>query len=94
MSNNRSAETHRLSQDIQSWINNLFALSAMFIGIPYVVWLVWKRREKLIGSDIDTSNPPSWAWLERFPKQAWMMAAVVLACACSCFLLVIIYFLI
>jgi hypothetical protein len=94
MSNNRSAETHRLSQDIQSWVNNLFALSAVFIGIPYTVWKAIKRREQLIGPEIEFSNPPGWPWLEQVPGSAWMVGAVIFACAFSCLLLVIIYFLV
>lgn len=92
MSNDRIAGTNQLSLDIQAWINNLFALSALFLGIPYVIWMIWKRREMLVGLDNEFSNPPRWVWLARVPGQALIAVSVVLACACSCLLVVILYF--
>jgi len=89
LSNQRIAETNQLSLDFQNLINNLFALSALFLGIPYVVWMVWKRREMLIGLENDFSGPPRWVWLGRVPGPAWIALSLVLACACSCLLVVI-----
>ncbi len=93
-SNDHIVGTGLLSLDIQSWINNLFALSALFIGLPYVVWMVWKRRDLLIGPEIDFSAPPRWGWLTRISGQVWVALAVLLACACSCALAAILYSLI
>lgn len=89
LSNQRIAETNQLSLDFQNLINNLFALSALFLGIPYVVWMVWKRREMLIGLENDFSGPPRWPWLGRVPGPAWIALSLVLVCACSCLLVVI-----
>lgn len=93
-SNDHIVGTNLLSLDIQSWINNLFALSALFIGLPYVVWMVWKRRELLIGPESDFSEPPRWDWLTHISGQIWIALAVLLACACSCALAAILYSLI
>jgi len=94
MSNDRIVETNQLSTDLQSFINNLFALSALFIGIPYVVWMVWKRRQILIGAEIEFSEPPRWGWLSRISGQVWIALGVILACACSCLLGVVLIFLV
>ncbi len=94
MSNERNTGTNQLSLDFQNLINNLFALSALLLGLPYVVWMVWKRREMLIGPQMDDSAPPRWAWFERFPAPAWIGLSLILACACSCLLVVVIYLLI
>jgi hypothetical protein len=94
MSNDRIVETNQLSMDIQSFINNLFALSALFIGLPYVVWMVWKRREMLIGPESDFSEPPRWGWLTRIPGKVWIAVGVVLACSGSCVLGLVLFFLI
>jgi hypothetical protein len=93
-SNDHIVGTNTLSLDIQSWINNLFALSALFIGLPYVVWMVWKRRELLIGPESDFSASPRWGWLTRISGQVWIALGVLLACACSCALAAILYTLI
>jgi MFS superfamily sulfate permease-like transporter len=94
LSNERIAETNQLSQDVQTLLNNLFALSALVLGIPYVVWMVWKRREMLIGPEKDFSSPPRWVWLERVPGPAWLALSLVLACACACVLVGILYWLV
>lgn len=94
MSNDRIVETNQLSTDLQTFINNLFALSALFIGVPYVVWMVWKRRPMLIGAEIDFSDPPRWGWLSRVSGQVWIALGVILACACSCLLGVVLFFLV
>ncbi|MCX6039131.1 MAG: hypothetical protein NTW99_14855 [Chloroflexi bacterium] len=94
LSNERIAETNQLSQDVQTLLNNLFALSALVLGIPYVVWMVWKRREMLIGSEKDFSSVPRWVWLERVPGPAWIALSLVLACACACVLVGILYWLV
>jgi len=86
LSNERIVETNQVSLDVQAWTNNLFALSALVLGIPYVVWMVWKRREMLIGPEYDFSGPPRWAWLGRVPGPAWIALSLVLACSCACLL--------
>jgi hypothetical protein len=94
-SNERIAETNQLSLDVQNMINNLFALSALVLGIPYVVWMVWKRRELLIGPEKEFSGEESrWLWLERVPGPAWLALSLVMACACACLLVGILYWLI
>jgi len=90
LSNVRDAATSQ-PQEIQGLINNLFALSALVLGIPYLIWMVWKRREMLIGMEMDYSNPVWWPWLGQVPGSAWIAISLVLAFACSCVLLVILY---
>lgn len=86
LSNQHNAETNQLSMDMQTMINGLLALSALVLGIPYVVWMVWKRREMLIGPEKNFSAPPRWVWLERISGQVWFALSLILACSCSCLL--------
>jgi hypothetical protein len=90
-SNDRIVGTNQLSMDVQNWINNLFALSALCLGIPYVIWMVWKRREMLTGAENDFSSPPRFPWLERVPAPVWFALSLVLACAGSCLLVLILF---
>ncbi len=93
-SNEHVSATNELSLDFQALTNNLFALSALVLGLPYLVWMVWKRREMLVGSGTEIGLPPRWIVLERIPRLAWMVLALVLSCACSCLLVGILYALI
>jgi hypothetical protein len=86
ISNERAVGTGQLSLDLQGFINAVFASSAFFLGIPYVVWMVWKRRELLIGLEKDFSSPPRWAWLGRLPSPVWIALSLVLAFSCACVL--------
>jgi hypothetical protein len=89
LSNQRIAGTSQPSMNMQSLVNNLFALSALVLGIPYLVWTVWKRRDILIGPDLDFIAPPRWSWLERLPGPAWLALSFILACVSACLLLAI-----
>jgi hypothetical protein len=91
LSNERIVGTNQLSQDVQTMLNNLFALSALVLGIPYVVWMVWKRRELLIGLEKDSSGPPRFPWLGRVPGPAWIALSLILACSCACLLVGMLY---
>jgi hypothetical protein len=90
-SNNRLQDTSRLSLDFQLLINNLFALSALILGVPYLVWMIWKRRPFLVVADQGPPHPPRFSWLGRLPAPAWVALSLILSCACSCLLLVILY---
>ncbi len=86
LSNERIAGTNQSYQDVQGLINSLFALSALSLGIPYVVWMVWKRREMLTGAEQEFAGPPRLPWLGRIPAPAWITVSLALACACACVL--------
>jgi hypothetical protein len=93
-SNNRLQDTSRLSLDFQLLINNLFALSALILGVPYLVWMIWKRRLFLVVANQGPPHPPHFSWLGRLPAPAWVALSLILSCACSCLLLVILFLLV
>ena len=90
-SNERIVATNQLSMDLQNWVNTPFYISALFLGIPYVIWLIWKRREVLTGAEAEFTQAPRWRGLERVPKQAWLGISILMACTCSCLLTVILF---
>jgi hypothetical protein len=94
LSNERKAETNQLFVDIQPMINGLLALSAFALGIPYVIWMLLKRRELLTGSEKDFSSSPRWTWLERVSGKGWFALSLILACSCSCTLTGILFWMI
>lgn len=60
--NVRTAATGKLDQSFQGWMDNLFLLSIFFLGLPYLAWIAWKRRERLVGvsaGETDGSSPGS-----------------------------------
>ena len=93
LSNQRNAETSQLSTEMQSVINDLLALSALAFGIPYMIWMVWKQREALIGPERNLLDTPRWIWLERISGQVWFALSLILACSCSCLLSCILFWL-
>jgi hypothetical protein len=92
--NERSALTKEPILDIQALLNNLLALGALGLGLLYLIWLVWKKRENLIGAETDFTDPPRWHWLERFPSQLWLILSLVTACLACCLLTGMLYWLI
>jgi hypothetical protein len=91
LSNERKVETGQLFVDIQPMINGLLALSALALGIPYVIWMILKRRESLTGPEFLGS--PRWTWLERVSGKGWFALSFILACSCSCLLTGILFWL-
>ena len=94
LSNERIVETNQLFVEVQPLINGLLALSALAFGIPYVIWMVRKRREAMIGPENDFSGSPRWVGLERISRQGWFALSLILACSCSCLLAGILFWLI
>lgn len=89
MSNERVAATGLLQFDIQGFINNLFVLSALILGIPYILWLIWKRQERLTGVQGQLDGHQRWTWLESIPGKVWLILGFVMACLGYCLFLVL-----
>jgi hypothetical protein len=88
MSNERVVDTGKLFIDAQGLINALFMLGGIFLGLPYVIWLIFKRREEIIGDEEEFTSPPRWLWLERIPAWAFLTLSLISACLCSTVLMV------
>lgn len=89
MSNERVVNTGKLFIDVQGMINSLFMLGGIFLGLPYVIWLIFKRREEIIGNEDEFASPPRWLWLERIPAWAFLAFSLISACLCSAVLMAI-----
>ena len=92
--NERIVETDQLFVEIQPLINGLLAMSALALGIPYVIWMILKRRESLIGPEKVFLDQPRWTWLERVSGKGWFSLSLILACSCSCLLTGILFWMI
>ena len=51
--NGRDAYSGEFSNLIQGMSDSLFALGAFFLGIPYMLWTIWKRPDDLAGAEQD-----------------------------------------
>lgn len=91
--NEKDAITHQTALDVQTTLNNALALGALALGIPYLGWLIWKKREDLIGAEAQFSAPPRWTWLERLPARFWLPLSLILSCLACCTLSGILYWL-
>lgn len=65
--NQRVVATGRLDEAEQVLINGLFAIVALLLGFPYLLWVVWKRRDELIGREADYGAIARHAVLTRAP---------------------------
>ncbi len=43
--------TGALNEDFKSAVDAFFTLGVFFLGLPYLVWTIWKHRERLSGDD-------------------------------------------
>ncbi len=65
--------------------SNLFMLSVIFLGLPYLAWIVWKRPERLVGKmEAFEAVQPRFNGLAKMNKKVWIVAAVVLAASLCC----------
>lgn len=82
--NQRVVATGRLDETEQVLINDLFALVALLLGFPYLLWVVWKRRDELIGSEAGYAAIARPALLARVPARLWIVAGILGASLFSC----------
>jgi hypothetical protein len=52
--NARVVSTGQPHESLQILIDVPFMLGIWFLGLPYLVWMLWKHRERLIGEQVDT----------------------------------------
>jgi hypothetical protein len=88
--NTRNATTGEIHSDLQTAVNNLFAFSALFLGIPYLGWIVWRRREALIGDESEyLALRPLLADLDRIHWGVWLAIGLGIMFSFSCLLCVL-----
>lgn len=87
--NARDPITGQLDGYFEGVINNFFALSAFFLGLPYLLWITWRRGEELIGKEEDFAEiEPTFPKLKRYAGpnavRTGLMISVFFSC-CFCF---------
>ena len=75
----------QLDQTFQEATDAFFGLSVFILGLPYLLWIVWRRRDRLVGSEAEFEGmQPVFAGLARISGRRWLVvgitAAVLLAC--------------
>ena len=65
---NMKCEGASCSGDLSSFVTDLFAVSILYLGPPYLAWLTWKRRERLIGEAFDSPAGVKRAQQARAPR--------------------------
>lgn len=70
---------------LQEMADNALLLGLAILGIPYILFVTWRRREMMIGSPLREEE--GLALFRRMPRKAWaavVALAIVIAC-CGCF---------
>jgi len=73
-----------LDQSFRTAVDAFFTLGVCFLGIPYLIWTAWKRRETLSGDDEKLKDvvpllAPLEKWVGRKTRIALTIGAVLLA---------------
>lgn len=93
--NTRNVTTGEIHNDVQIAVNNLFAFSALFLGIPYLGWIVWRRRETLIGDESEyLALKPLFADLDRIHWGVWLAVGLGIMFSFSCLLCLLTFILV
>ncbi len=74
----------KLDQSFSTAVDAFFTLGVCFLGIPYLIWTAWKRREALSGDDEKLKDvvpllAPLDKWVGRKMRIALTIAAILLA---------------
>jgi hypothetical protein len=77
-----------LDQSLQDIVNGALLFSMLLVGFPYLIWVLLRRREKVIGEETDVDR------LERALTQAgrkpmksvWLLVSLLLGLVLSCVL--------
>jgi hypothetical protein len=76
------------ANDFVNSFGNIFAISVVGLGLPYLLWIIWKRPERLAGSREEFEAVPArFHFPDRFSRQAWVIGGVVagmLLCSLAC----------
>jgi len=66
---------------LQEMADNVLLVGLALLGIPYILFVVWRRRERLIGPPVQEKE--GLTMLHRLPRAAWA-AVVAMAVALTC----------
>lgn len=92
--NSRDVSSGELGGMVYDTIDQLFALSLVFLGIPFLIWMALRRPEKLAGKETEfEERKPLLVWLERIPLLAWAVASVVAVILFTCVAVVVVFIL-
>lgn len=71
------ATTGQIHNNLQIIVNALFSLSALILGFPYLGWVVWRKREELIGDEGEfASMVPLFDSLDRIHWGVWLALGI------------------
>ncbi len=80
--------TRQPANDFVNSFGNIFAISVVGLGLPYLLWIIWKRPERLAGKREEfEALPARFHFPDRFRARAWVIggvAAAMLLCLLAC----------
>jgi uncharacterized membrane protein YozB (DUF420 family) len=78
-------EGGQLDQSFQEAFDAFFGLGVFFLGLPYLGWVLWRRRDRLVGSEAEFENAePVFAGLARGSGRVWLVVTIVVIVLCIC----------
>jgi hypothetical protein len=82
--------TGQLDETFQQATNAFFSLGLVFLGLPYLAWILWRRRDRLAGSEADFADAkPVFAGLARVSGRVWLVLGIGMAVFLCCFICVV-----
>jgi hypothetical protein len=85
LANLRDGVTGQVDATFQTATDNFFGLGLIFLGLPYLLWVLWRRRDELAGKEEDFATvEPIFAWLGRVSGRVWLVLSVVAIVLFTC----------
>jgi hypothetical protein len=77
--------TGQLDETFRRATDAFFGLGLAFLGLPYLAWILWRRRDRLAGSEADFEGvEPVFAGLARISGRVWLVVGIVVAVFLCC----------
>lgn len=77
----------QLDATFQEATNAFFSLSVVILGLPYLIWIIWRRRDRLAGEEADFDGvEPVFAGLGRISGRVWLVVGIAVTVLLVCFL--------
>ncbi|MBN1953904.1 MAG: hypothetical protein JW900_02530 [Anaerolineae bacterium] len=83
--NVRDVASGQLDPSFEQALDAFFGLSVFLLGLPYLAWIIWRRRDRLAGVEKELAGKePLFAWLGKASGRIWLALGITATIFLSC----------